>query len=745
MDIRDFLAKPYQISSKTWATTDLVSATIDTGPIGYNLISNTFWANKLQGFQLIKGTAVIRVLINANPFQQGKLLLHFLPCFDRINSLDPSYAAMHQANLAAKRMQPCVELDCRDGAAVIKLPYITPSNWYNLKNQFYDWGTWILTVFSQLATGAAGETEVNVTTYLHFEDVELAAPMVPQSFTGPKTKFMAKTIGKSVADKELEAMSDRTISSALKIASTAAGVLGEIPTLAPVLKPASWILDASSQFATYAGYSKPVNNVNTINISQQYQRYGATSDGDDNALPLAMRSDNAITLDNGYSIYDSDEMSFDFLYKVSTLVSTFNWPAFGGSSLPGTILYSKDVAPRSLYMPGVRTSGATTINYGVGPGVYYLSNFFQQWRGSINVTIKLVKTEFHNGRLEVTWTPTTATNNTDPTLLTSIYALREIIDIKTGNEFTFNLPYMIEDNYIGTGTKSGRLLIRVLNELRAPETAAQSIDVLVYYSGGKDFELQVPGRVTDSNNWKSILPFSPQAFDKSGEEVIVNDGVGGEPLKTKSPGYAAMCTGEMPINMKQFLSRNSQIAIGTFPVAGDNISVYPWFNSCLYLTATGLSGPDIGPDIYSLFSPCFAFMSGGVKLHFQVANVNTTTASTQLMGVLTGLGLSTGDISGSINNTNWRSTGCISGLQGTAINQAQLGIISVVAPYYCRTKMSLNLRQTSDGNIQNDKSLPYNKVFLYNVGGFTKFGMYRSMAEDFKFHYFIGCPPIYIP
>lgn len=747
MSILDYLKKPMLIQTNNWNTTELKNANIYTGGIGEYLNSNPIWQKKLEGFSLIRGTAVLRLLINANPFQQGKLLLSFLPCFDTFAGKDPSFSAMHNCNIAAKRQQPCVELDCRDGAAILKIPYITPDHWYNLYDQYYDWGTWILSVLSPLYTGSGGENEVQVSIYLHFEDVELSAPMVPQSSGKSKRKFSAKSVSGSEAEKELGSLVGNTISSALKISSTALGHLGNIPQLAHVCKPASWALGAASQITSHLGYSKPDNNVIQTNVTNEYHKYGATSEGADPALPIALRSDNALTLTDGLSIYEADEMSFSFLYAVSTCVETVYWTT---SDLSNGVIYSKPIVPRNLCEVGVKTVGASSTNYGVGPPIYYFSNMFQLWRGSVNVTIKIPKTDYHSGRLQVTWTPSQFGINV-PTLISGQYALREIIDIREGNEFSFNLPWMLEQNYVETSNKSGTLDIRILNELRAPETASQTLELLVYFSGGKDFELQVPG-FAGSNSGFYSMPFSPQM--DTGDELITKGGIAGEKIFPHETLYAQESMGEIPVSVKQFLNRNSQLQFRSFDDYGNTVIIYPWFNSLPYLLTGGVQGQNVGGDISMLIAPLYAFFRGSVKLtlspkaesgsSYQIPrNVFYTLVPYDPLVAIAPFG--GGYALGGQGTSNWVSGSSLTGLQGVAVHQGDVPISSVHIPYMSKNKCSLNLFQTNSVVIQADKANPRVRVNVFSLGNFTNAAWFRSYGEDFQYSYFVGCPPVFRP
>jgi hypothetical protein len=755
--IVDFMAKPYYVGSYVWDTTE-VQGTLLTGAsfsISSLLSTNTHWANKIQGFNLVRGTACVRVQINANPFQQGKLLCHFLPCEKQITAIDPSYVAMHNIDIATKKQQPNLEIDCRDAVGVMHIPYITPSNWYNVKADSYDWGTFYISVLSPLETGSAGETTVDVSVYVYFEDFELSAPMVPQTFKAPKRKYAARTVSKKdVASGELEGMGAKPISSALRQVGSAANSLSSIPLLAPVAQPVAWAADVASSIASIFGWSKPLNNISTTNVAQQWNRYSATADGPDSSYPLSLRSDNRVRVSDQMSIYNEDEMSFSFLKKVSTVTETHDWST---SDVAGTPKVSKAIGPATVANGGIKTISTHSTHYLTGPPIRYLSSMFALWRGSIELVVKIAKTEFHSGRLQLTWTPT-ANFTTAPTLGSGDIALREIIDIREGNEFRFNLPYMIETGFLSTQSYSGNLDIIVLNELRGPESVSSSVQLLLYFAGGDDFEFAVPGWNFTADSRLS-LPFSPQVL---GEEELVAEGVGSEPLKGLTTQYTEHQIGETVTSIKQFLNRYSRLQLKNEPMLGNGAMIYwPWSQSVLYMnSSTGvLSGATVGGDVYNLFASLYAFYRGGSRTMIQHAAQDSTGLGNFGVMSITNIPLDPLDqaggpvtypiiaagsaVVGGITGIDWTSSSSSTGLQGFVLNQGGIGTLSAMLPYYCRTKCSLNLRQTTQDRVPIERSQPMGGLHFNGPGALQFYGLYRSFPDDFQLHYFVGCPPTF--
>jgi hypothetical protein len=138
---------------------------------------------------------------------------------------------------------------------------------------------------------------------------------------------------------------------------------------------------------------------------------------------------------------------------------------------------------------------------GTGSWLSQFSDPFLYWRGTINVSISVVATHFHAGRLLVVFT--NGYNGTPPSMDECINWPNVTIDLHNTDareyelELPFNntVPYLYNSflseiqSSVGLTPKqsAGWLLVFVQNELEAPETVASSIDVIVKVRAGNDF------------------------------------------------------------------------------------------------------------------------------------------------------------------------------------------------------------------------------------------------------------------
>ncbi len=754
MSVVDFMAKPLLAADFTWNTTQTVDTIIYAVSVDTLLQGNAYWANKIQGFAMYRGTACFKLMINPSPFQAGKLLVHWLPNVDFRSSVDPSFVAMHNLNICTKLQQPHVEIDCRDTAAEIHIPYVSPTEFVKGKSasEKIDWGTIYISVLSPLAVGSSSPTTVDCGLYLWFEDFQLAGPCIPQA-GGQKGKI--KKFKVSTMSREAVGVSTKPISTALEYGAKAADSLSSVPVLSAFASTASWALRAASGVAGIFGWSKPMLETPPTAVTKQFNRYGAVADGADCSYPLGILPDNRVETTDVISIRDEDEMSFAFLKKVATVTDRATWL---GSASSGTTLLSKTMYPLNNYVAGTTTYSTHTANWRVGPPSFYLANWFAYWRGSFKVLLKIVKTDFHSGRLQITWTPKGYGAVATPNLYNSLIAQRWIVDIRETNMIEIELPWFIAGNYLPVSQGSGVFDVIVLNELRYPETVSSGVELLFYVSGGDDFELAGPGC---SNTTNVPYPFSPQA----GDQLIKSGAIDQSATKPHTLEPSTLSMGEIFTSVKQLLSRQGVLKLTTWNF-DLGVVVWPWTASVLSMNSTtgALQLPLLGGDAYCVLAPMYAMYRGSMKITLRTSEVDlpsagyTTGRNNSVVGVVNPTYVvekpNTVDIIGPWSNlpSRYYSEAAITSYTdyvtcnaGVAVSDSGNGVHAFSVPYYCPTKGSLTLQNTSGTKIPSLYSTPTAVLEMTGRGSTTTSsgcGFYRSAGDDFQFSYFLGAPPV---
>jgi len=127
------------------------------------------------------------------------------------------------------------------------------------------------------------------------------------------------------------------------------------------------------------------------------------------------------------------------------------------------------------------------------PIMQYVGNGFGLYRGSITLTFKVVKTEFHSGRLLIAFFPG-KNNSISPknTFANTQYVYREVIDLRTSSEVSITFPFTSLTPYLSTSDSYGTASVFVLNPLVATSNVSQSVDILVEAAAGPDLEFAYP-------------------------------------------------------------------------------------------------------------------------------------------------------------------------------------------------------------------------------------------------------------
>jgi len=750
-DLKSFLERPQLLDSISWTTSQVPNTNLLNYSVGSVLANNALFSNKLLGFGFVRGTAVFKVVLNANPFQQGKLLLHFLPCTNQADSL---YTARHNYSLANTTQQPCIILDARETSCVFEVPYIAPTDYYawdgNNSPYRFDWGTFYLDVLALLRTGSSGDTGIEVSVYMYFKDFELAGPIIPQSSmpTGRKVSSKNRMVRRTnIGDTEQEDFSKHPISKALSMGAKIADSLEDVPLLNAISGTASWVLNGLSGVAGYFGWSKPITDVVPIVVSRQFNRHMANSDGLDTSLPLGLLNTGKIDVNRFASFTDEDEMSFNYLKKISSYVSSYTWTT---SMTPGSNLLYQYVGPQNLYQQSTQVISTNTAYFNSGPPIYYLSNFFSLYRGSIIVDLYFVKTNFHSGRVEVCFIPITGSSSQIVPYGTdgdTGYVLREIVDIRYQDHVRLCLPYLLPQKYISTNQSFGYLSVNVINTLCSPETCSPTIDILAFYSGGPDFEFAAPSGSTDFSS-PSHLPFSAQ-----GGTEVVSSSIGPTPVQKMNLDAARFCVSEAVTSIKQLCSRFTRVVIANFPLAGtiNNTTIWPYFSALAYQnSSTGVvSVPNLGFDAFSCFAPGYAFYRGGVRLG--ILNSSNSYLAYSCNPIAVQIPGSTNAIVSDSTSTYYTPIGNAA-FPLAAVLAPTVGVVAeeqlfatVAAPYYCSTHSSLVSVSTSTNYIPADVSQPITRIGVdYLTSTSAAIGLYRAFNDDLQLSYFIGFPALYV-
>ncbi|APG77386.1 hypothetical protein [Shahe picorna-like virus 10] len=737
--VYDFLAKPVALTRFAWSS-QAAGDILANISMPQDAFAFPIYANKINGFLGFRGTAVFRLQVNGNRFQAGRLIMAFVPQGNVLGT----YPAMRVRSLMAITQLPRAELDLATETEItFEVPYISPTPFYDITTSIGAMGRLYIAVYSPLATGGTID-HADVTLWCSFKDVELTTPVFQAQMNDRRPK------GKSVTAQELEAAGDRPISYGLSLMSKAADNFAKIPLLTTFAKPAGWALQALAGTASAFGYSKPTSEKATTKVAQVSNFNFQNANGVDIFPNMGLDAENSLQIMPGFAGTDVDEMTLSHLVQIPAYYQTISWTT---ANTPGTRMMATSMCP-----PPPKNI-TTAVNGWIGVDllpVSYFSRFFQYWRGSLVFTLKIVKTQFHSGRLLFTYNPV-ASGVVTPTLPDTDFLLREIIDIRDSNEFKFVVPYSSVFQYLLTYDMkdttnnslfrgaAGMVELWVLNDLVCPDTCADSVQILVEIAGGPDFCLADPKPFTAcpliEPAWVAQMSdVVPATKDSSNPQmnqdpIAVGNATVGEHLLIP----AQYCMGEKCNSILQLLKRYTVVCCNFFETPRYSIDLRPFTNGAA-TTTDPLQRPDtLVGDYLDMFVPCFAYSRGSVRV--AVSNWPGDVKPSQ-GGVWT-YPSSVATIVQDVSDLSYRYAGLSRNYQPSNDGAPKGANVPPYQPLHCR----LNRLSTS-GLIEPaiDLYTSQTRMGAITVDGEAgeplRASVSRAAGDDFCLGYFIGVPRI---
>jgi len=460
-------------------------------------------------------------------------------------------------------------------------------------------------------------------------------------------------------------------------------------------------------------------------------------------FPLSYSYKNQVGKAQGFSGTDVDEMDFSFLCSIPTFNFIASW-ATGGVS--GTALMTIPVRPLGLLV--TRTVTAVGIS-DMGP-YQLIANMFEQWRGAMVYKLKFVKTEFHSGRLAVSFSPCDSATGSPivASLAQTAFLHRQIIDIRECNEFTFVVPFISVTPYKQSTQITGTLFVHILDPLVAPDTVSSTVGVILEHCMGADAEFAVPKK----NNMQyvmGIVPQSAEPFSNTETNVCANyrGNIGSSDIPSDECSNALFCVGERISSLRTLMKLPNPVVHQSAPVANLYYNILPFsIPFRFYNTVPAYVEPSIYSDIYTLVSSLYLYVRGGVRLKY-LDNTSVTGAEPFSVFIGTGIvtGLATAFSFQAIDASNDAATTNRNGLPSVYYKAGFSGEVQVPAYGRCHSRLVTDclFNATNGYNNSSTSSAPdiYVSRSTYPPVN-TVTGLLRSASDDANCGVFLAVPPV---
>nr|QKN88946.1 MAG: hypothetical protein 2 [Picornavirales sp.] len=488
-NIISFLERPIMMATAAWATTVERGTVLQSFELPWDLLFKDMYKTKVDRFYGFRADCEIRVQVNSQPFQAGRLLLSWIPGYRYLGNKQQYYSSSTTSLAANVKYlppitgSPHIDLDlstCTE--ATMCVPYISPYSFSELTNGIGSMGRFQLVVYSPLSDAKTGN--VDYTIFMNFKNIQLRYP------TGLPLTATAQ-IGSEAVE---EAGGAGIITSTASAISTALGAVADIPGVSQFAQPALWVSKNIADVARQFGWSKPTSIEAPHVTKLSTTRFMANSDGVDTSHALSLLSNNSLETDASLFRTNVDEMALSHVARTQTFYTRFAWST---TATAGSVLFSAPITPNFYrYTISAAQYAPTTLAY--------TSAAFRQWRGGINFNFKFVKTKFHSGRVRIIYVPGDYSAGTSLPASFDIDAnYSTVVDLRSDTDVEFNVPYvaiqqwlLVDNAFPGTSRtnlfSTGTIYMVVLNELRAVDAVASSIDVLTEVGAAADFELSIP-------------------------------------------------------------------------------------------------------------------------------------------------------------------------------------------------------------------------------------------------------------
>lgn len=570
--LASFLNRPVKISSFTWDLNNISFTTPAINP--WTLYFNhPAISSKLKNFSRLQAKLHLKFIVNATPFYYGSLRAVYQPFADARSTQVQDNDKVPLSQLPGLYLEPQ-----NMSTAEMELPFTWTGTWLNTrkKSDFDGLGTLSYVQYAKLrSANGVGSAGITVAVFAWASDVELAGP----------------TYGSVLQSTEYEE-EDGVVSGPATAIANVADKLTNVPFIGDAAMATSIGARAVSGIAKLFGYSNPPVIEDVKPFVQKTFHAFANVETRFPADKLCVDPKNEVTISSKVAgITEEDPLAFKNLFsKESWIQGTL----YANSQAEETLIWSCLVHP-AYAIPQSAGGGAYITTTPVG----YISPMFRLWRGSLIYKFRIIKSQYHKGRLTITWDPNkdiTGDIDSDSTCFT------RIVDLELEDEIEIEIPYRGTTPYLevpGLATDfsngstptytyndvyhNGCLTVRVQNLLTGPAVTPE-LDILVYQRAGDDFMYAVPKELTLGYTTRD-----PAGVIQSGEvEEIAQTG------SDVDEHVAILTTGETIASLRPVIHRTTLVKVESLIDSSTQTTGNVTINTGLWRVPRGLGRSPLG-------------------------------------------------------------------------------------------------------------------------------------------------------
>jgi hypothetical protein len=769
-----FLSRPVLIQHR------VLPVGLPFSPVDYSIwteyFSNPQIKRKLENYGYIQCKLKVKVVVNSTPFVYGAYGLSYHPMVTLSpidsNSDDPIFLSQRQT----------IWIEPHNGSGgEMELPFFHYKNWLELTStsEVDNMGKMRLwQLVENLAANASLTTPPSLSIYAWAEDVRLAANTVKLTLQSKQEEVRP---AEKTNDEYGETPVAKAASAGAGVSATIAEMTTGVPYLGAFARATTIGAGILSSVASIFGFT----NVPVIENAMPYKSmpfHGLASSEIGNVVDkLTLDPKNELSISpETVGLPAIDELSIPYLTGKEAIIDTILWESSDASD---SMLFQAAVTPTICNIESL-TDQRMLKDTPMG----FVSRLFSNWRGDIIVRVRVIASQYHKGRLRVSFDPVgDIFADADSTTVVQT----KIVDIADSMDMQFRIPYMAPQSWLrvrptpvtdhsqrleaapvlDNDFHNGAFTIRVLNTLSAPiDTAPATLVVSV--RAADNFEVTNPSDIDFGDEFPSY--YTVQSKDMHWDDEVTQHVMGVSTPPPKNRYLVNM--GEQIQSLRPLLRRsffiNSERSNDTS--VSDTYSTYYKFTQTKYPPsfgydpqgihdATSLTGGAVARFNYCTNNPitwvtsAFIGQRGSMIWHY---NVNyskfvdtmrvrrltetdvTSLADLRNLTVNFGVGSYSNVARGSIT----RAGPGVSGL--SVVNQRTQAGLSVLMPQYSKFRfVSTNPDTTNFGSDMDDSE---NEKFVFEMITSNEstsvpfYERYCSIGTDYNVFYFLNVPPRYL-
>jgi hypothetical protein len=777
-ELGDFLERPVLIQTFVWTEGTPFIAT-DFRP-WHLFFTNTVIKKKIDNYAFINCNLHVKAVVNASPFYYGAMLASYRPLLN--HGIDNSMDTIGISYMTHSQRPHFWILPQNSSAGEICAPFFYPANWLKLTSttDLQNMGRIDVQQVAPLLnanTVSAGSIEIQF--YAWASDVKI---------TGPTFQLQAGRTQRSRETKQDE----YSMGPVERVSSTVADIahrLSDVPVIAPFAKATEYGSRALSKIASLFGWtnvpvitdaepvkSLPFHGFASASIAQPVEK-------------LTLDPKNELTVDpRTTGLGADDELSISSLVQRESYLTSVTWQE---TAVTDDLLFISQVSP--ILTNPVVTAQQTIV--GMTPMAMVATNF-REWRGDIVYRFKAICTQYHKGRLRITWDPVANLRTNSATTQTSY---TRILDVSPDMDVEVRISYLQDRMFLQVGDLSttkfqssgftldplpaftnGMLSVRVLNRLTSPGPSS-SIAILVFARGGENLRFMNP-----TNPARFVPPLRTSYMQVQAGDIMnikaaedpdrVSEVFGGEAIMSLRT-LLRRTVADTPVSFAQapdIATNNTYVLFRHYFKKYPNMPGY--HNSGSYNALSQIDGTTSLPASYAWFSafqlivPCFLGMRGSMMWHFNAASGGGGTtapnrerlATQRVTRIMDQIPENSGQqvIFDAVSTTGGPNNVAAlavanepAGSSGLSLtNQMTQAGLSVLCPHYNPLRFVSTTPSLWNRGVATDETRfeTYLWTTKYNAASSNFFlrpfilEKYYSIGPDFNAFFFLNVPPLYI-